>query len=341
MGVVKIDMRRKTRIVYQGKLRLQAPGNRDAVVARVQNLSPLGVFVTTSAADLPEPGSEVSCGFAFNKEARIVRGRVAWVRQASKSSPLSSPGAGIEFLNLAVEDTALLHRLVDPGEQPRQPVEVWFEGMGSPIRCQAVVTGQDVRLATELPFMRIGSLVKVAFTQEGGVMREGALNVARFEPGEDGVPRLQLNVSMSLLDNARGTIEVKSRPTPAGGVAAAANESQPQPPRPTVTIDPAATLAAPPRWLSTMSGATLPPVLTALPRAAPSRGWRPVVIGGLAGIVVVSVILLALSSFLDAPRTPAARPPAGAQLSYPEAPGPPAAPSGPTIEPLAPTAASR
>ena len=143
-----MELRRQHRIVYQSKIILSTAGRASSVVARVQNLSPLGVFVTTSAADLPRPGTVVLCRFTLARQSRTVRGRVAWVREISKKAPLRSPGAGIEFLDLEERDVDLLRRLVDPGDDERQPVDVWFEGMPTAVRCQATVAGEEVRLAT-------------------------------------------------------------------------------------------------------------------------------------------------------------------------------------------------
>src|SRR3990170_2910246 len=144
-----MELRRQNRIVYQTKIRLRAPGRDDSVIARVQNLSPRGVYVTGS--ELAAAGTEVQCRLLLAGERRTLRGRVAWVRPASANVPLRSPGAGIEFLDLGEKDTHLLRRMLDPGAEERQPVDVWFEGMQAPIRCQAVVAGDGVLLATRLP----------------------------------------------------------------------------------------------------------------------------------------------------------------------------------------------
>ena len=151
------------------------------------------------------------CRFTLARQSRTVRGRVAWVREVSKKSPLRSPGAGIEFLDLEKRDIDLLRQLVDPTESERQPVDVWFEGMPAPIRCQAAVVGEEVRLATRLPFMRLHSPVRITFVQQpGAVVREGTLDSVMLEPSDDqGIPHLRLSISTAVLDNARGTIDVK------------------------------------------------------------------------------------------------------------------------------------
>src|SRR5688572_25098555 len=122
-----MDLRRQHRIIYQTKIRMRAPGRDVSVVARVQNLSARGMFVT--ATDLPAAGAEVQCRLTLGGERRTLRGRVAWVRPSSPSTPLKSPGAGIEFIDLDSQVSELLSRLVEPDDDRRQSVDVWFEGM--------------------------------------------------------------------------------------------------------------------------------------------------------------------------------------------------------------------
>ncbi len=221
-----MESRRQHRIVYQTKIRMRAPGREESVVARVQNLSSRGMFVT--ASDLPDTGTEVQCRLTLGGERRTIKGRVAWVRPASPSSPLKSPGAGIEFIELDKRDSDLLTRLVEPGDEKQQPVDVWFEGMTAPIRCQAVVIGEGLRLETRLPFMRLHSEVKVAFTAPASanpdlvtsarpvpLVREGVLDGVTLEPSpDDGVPFLRIGVTMPPLDSAQGTIEAGGKTLP-------------------------------------------------------------------------------------------------------------------------------
>jgi hypothetical protein len=137
---------------------------------------------------------------------------VAWVRPSSATTPLKSPGAGIEFLDLDSKVAALLTRLVEPDDERRQSVDVWFEGMTAPIRCHANIVGGGLRLETRLPFMRIASAVKVAFTQESPPStREGIVDGVSLEPNQsDGVPFLRVAVTMPPLDSAQGTIEARA-----------------------------------------------------------------------------------------------------------------------------------
>jgi hypothetical protein len=286
------------------------------VVARVQNLSPLGVFVTTTAADLPATGTEVFCRFTVARQSRTLRGRVAWVREVSKKAPLRSPGAGIEFLDVPKRDAELLRQLVDPGEEERQPVDVWFEGMPAPIRCQAAVVGEEVRLATRLPFMRLHSPVRITFVQQpGAVVREGTLNSVMLEPSdEQGIPHLRLSISTTQLDNARGTIDVK----PPARITSSSITAIPMLQVSTV-VDPGLVSATAPGWLTfgtrpddgrgdRRDTAARPQVSVAPAGSALelwgarvatatragiswlSGGWRPLVLGCVTGALVVSLL---------------------------------------------------
>jgi hypothetical protein len=113
--------------------------------------------------------------------------------------------------------------------------------MTTPIRCQAVVVGDGLRLETRLPFMRVNSEVRVAFSQQvPPEVREGVLHGVTLEPSpEDGVPFLRIGVTVPPLDSARGTIEIAARE-------ALRPEDQKTPLASTV-VDPAVTVGAAPR----------------------------------------------------------------------------------------------
>src|SRR4051794_35740738 len=203
------DLRRQRRVVYHTKIRLRSPGREKSVVARVQNLSTKGVFVT--ATDLPEAGSEVLCRMLVAGERCTFKGLVAWVRPAgAEGASDGSPGAGIEFVGVSDREAQLLARLTHPDTSDRQAVDVWFEGMGSPIKSHASITDDALSISTKLPFLRLNSPVKVSFLRRGvEEVRSGILEAVTLEPSaEDGIPRLQLTVSTPQPDSAYGTIDV-------------------------------------------------------------------------------------------------------------------------------------
>jgi hypothetical protein len=57
--------------------------------------------------------------------------------------------------------------------------------------------------------MRLNSPVRVAFTQPEVMVREGTLDSVMLEPNVvDGIPHLQVNVSMAPQESAHGTIDI-------------------------------------------------------------------------------------------------------------------------------------
>jgi Tfp pilus assembly protein PilZ len=203
------DLRRQRRVVYHTKMRLRAPGREQSVVARVQNLSPTGVFVT--ANDLPAAGTEVLCRMLVAGERCTLRGLVAWVRPEGIEGAIDGdPGAGIQFVDVSDRAAALLAQLIQPVASDRQSVDVWFEGMSAPIKSHAAITDDALSISTKLPFLRLNSPVRVSFVRRGvEEQRSGILEAVTLEPSaEDGIPRLQLTVSTSLPDSAQGTIDV-------------------------------------------------------------------------------------------------------------------------------------
>jgi len=204
------ELRRQRRVAYHTNLRLRAPNRDHSVVAHVHNLSATGAFVTTIEA--PQAGTDVLCKLDVAGEACTLKGRIAWVRPPDLATDTAGPaGAGIRFLDLTSRQSELIARLLGPESLDLQPVDVWFEGLRSPIRSQAMVTSDGLRLSTRLPFLRLGSSVKVGLGHSGSDgMREGVLESVMLEPSaEDGIPRLRIVVSAPPLD-AHGTIEVPS-----------------------------------------------------------------------------------------------------------------------------------
>lgn len=185
------------------------------MIARVQNLSTAGVYVTATASELPAAGTEVLCRMLVGGERCTFKGLVAWVRaEGADGAGHEGPGAGIQFVDVTAREAELLARLIQPDTSDRQSVDVWFEGMGAPIKSHATITDDALSISTKLPFLRLNSPVKVSFVRRGvEEVRSGILEAVTLEPSaEDGIPRLQVTVSTPLPDSAYGTIDVPSAP---------------------------------------------------------------------------------------------------------------------------------
>jgi Tfp pilus assembly protein PilZ len=239
------DLRRQPRVVYHTNIRLRPADADESVVARTENLSTTGMFVT--APDLPAAGTEVLCRMLVAGERCTFKGRVAWVRPArGPGNSEATPGAGIRFVDLNPRESQLLERVLQPAlvgsdGNDRVSVDVWFEGLRAPIRSHAVVTDDTLSISTKLPFLRLNSPVKLSFVRRGvEEVRSGMLEAVTLEPSaRDGVPRLQLTVHTPLPDEATGTIDVPDTGTVFEPQALMANE-------PRLVVDPAAEVKTPP-----------------------------------------------------------------------------------------------
>jgi len=324
------------------------------VVARVQNVSTSGVFVT--ATDLPEAGTEVLCRMLVAGERCTFKGFVAWVRQAGAlGAHDNSPGAGIQFVGVSDREAELLSRLIPPDASDRQAVDCWFEGMGAPIKSHASITDDALSISTKLPFLRLNSPVKVSFTRRGvEEVRSGILEAVTLEPSaEDGIPRLQLTVSTPQADSAYGTIDV---PESASGapVEGALQEArtvvspmsietplpQPvQPPPPASVEPPLGPPSAPslmkerdrtPRVQRQSEPTLVPPVPVPTPTLHKEMGTGTRVAMGMVTLVVIGVLGYLLTDLKGRePQAEKASPPAPPRLQL----EPPAATAAPAEAP--------
>src|SRR5215213_10103787 len=128
------ELRGQRRVAYHTKIRLRSPDREQSVVARVQNLSASGAFIT--APELPVAGTVVLCRMLLEGQKCTLKGRVAWMRPpVDQIDGVGACGAGISFVDVSEREAELLARAVDPeGASDRMVVDVWFEGLRSPIR---------------------------------------------------------------------------------------------------------------------------------------------------------------------------------------------------------------
>lgn len=204
------DQRREPRVAFSGFVRLRGLGEEESVEAEIRNLSALGMFVASKR--VPEPGAAVFCRVVIGNDRRIIKGKVAW---ASPGSPAEPMGAGIEFIDLSQKDCEVLRTVVQTNvthapspdavdvvdSDSLGRVEVTFEGLAAPVNARARLTPEGIVLTTKLPFLRVGSNVKIrnlGATQSGSpVARQGKLQaVSLGSTGQDGVPRLLVELTV-------------------------------------------------------------------------------------------------------------------------------------------------
>lgn len=210
-----IDQRREPRVAFSGFVRLRGLGEEQSVEAEIRNLSATGMFVASKR--VPQPGAAVFCRVVIGNDRRIIKGKVAWASPGGSAEP---PGAGIEFVDITKKDSEVLRHVVDAnahdtdvvGPTPEVVsivdsdnlgrVEVSFEGLPTPVNARARITPEGIVLTTKLPFLRVGSEVRVSYaTPNDGVLlrqlKQGRLDgVSLGSTGADGVPRLLVELTV-------------------------------------------------------------------------------------------------------------------------------------------------
>ena len=191
-------------------MRVRSADRDQSVVARVVNLSASGVFIT--APEVPAAGTEVHCRLLLEGHKCNIKGRVAWVRPPRQESDGSrAPGAGISFQDVEAREAELLARAVEPPVASESlVVDVWFEGLRSPIRSHAVIAGEGINISTRLPFLRLNSPVRVSYVRHGvEEQHSGVLDAVVLAPSsDDGIPRLQVTVATGVPEAVQGIIQV-------------------------------------------------------------------------------------------------------------------------------------
>jgi hypothetical protein len=206
------DQRREPRVAFSGFVRLRGLGEEESVEAEIRNLSSMGMFVASK--NVPEPGAAVFCRVVIGNDRRIIKGKVAWASPGSLAEP---SGAGIEFIDISQKDSEVLRNVVDasgPEAFAASPtpqvvsivdsdnlgsVEVSFEGLAAPIVARARMTPEGMVLTTKLPFLRVGSEVRVNYATKDAANhpKQGRLEaVSLGSTGADGVPRLLVELTV-------------------------------------------------------------------------------------------------------------------------------------------------
>jgi Tfp pilus assembly protein PilZ len=172
----RVEQRRQPRIPFSCSARLTTEGHKTPMAAQVLNLSQAGLFLTTDV--VPVLGTPVRCRFRLGRTPRELAGRVAWIsRSRAEVGDATSQGAGIEFTDLSQDDQSSLAEVLEQISQsapntkslPVENLSVWFEGLSAPVRTQGQVHSNEIVVTTLLPFLRVGSDVKVGLTSDDGL----------------------------------------------------------------------------------------------------------------------------------------------------------------------------
>jgi hypothetical protein len=188
-----LGRRADVRVDYREPVRVLWPGEVSGIRAQAVNLSRAGILVDAPTPAPCEVGSDVLCDVALPHGSVLLRGRVAHRRLLSPAKV----GMGIEFIDLSPGEAAELRGLVDAGDERPQRVMVRFEGTNQTVRARAVATDAGFRLATALPFLKVGTALDLSLVPESSPRATGRVASVALDLSQvDGLPRLLIDVSV-------------------------------------------------------------------------------------------------------------------------------------------------
>jgi PilZ domain len=177
------------RIPYDEAVCLTRIDGQGRLYGRGLDLSASGLSVI--CAEACPVGTAVRFSLLLLSGPRAIVGRV--VRTTALPHGL---GLAISFEGLTPGLTGALERLIGARTAQTEPAKLRVDGVERPLRCEARVDEQMVRLTATLPFLRLDGGVDVELGDRGvtaaGVIRKITVDSAN----SDGVPRLAVEVAL-------------------------------------------------------------------------------------------------------------------------------------------------
>ncbi|HXU62231.1 MAG TPA: PilZ domain-containing protein [Polyangia bacterium] len=182
--------RASARIPYDEAVCLTRVDGLGRLYGRGMDLGTGGMaLVCTDACPI---GTEVRCDLLLPGGPRAVAGQVVRVSAAAAGYELA-----IAFVDLKPGVVALIEDLVAVRTKQTLPAKLQIDGVDTPLRCEANVDDQTLRLTATLPFLQLDRGVNVVLGTEEAVAASGTIRKIAVDPSSgDGVPRLALDVDL-------------------------------------------------------------------------------------------------------------------------------------------------
>jgi PilZ domain len=179
------------RIPYDEAICLTRIDGKGRLYGRGLDLSASGLSVIS--AEACPVGTAVRCSLLLLSGPRGVVGRV--VRATALPHGL---GLAIAFEGLEPGVMGALERFIETRTKQVQPAKLRVDGVDRPLRCEARVDEQTVRLTATLPFLRLDGDVDVVLGEDGSVTAAGVIRRIAVDPStaSDGIPRLSVDVAL-------------------------------------------------------------------------------------------------------------------------------------------------
>jgi hypothetical protein len=182
--------RASPRIPYDEAICLSRTDGNGRLYGRAIDLGTGGIALVCGE-DCPI-GTQVRCDVLLPGGPRQIMGRVVRVTAAPAGFELA-----VSFEDLKPGVAGIIEELVS-ARTKQVPAKIQIEGVEQPLRCEASVDDQSVRLTATLPFLKLDRGVSVVLGAEETVEATGTIRKIAVDPSTpDGVPRLALDVDLA------------------------------------------------------------------------------------------------------------------------------------------------
>jgi hypothetical protein len=178
------------RIPYDEAICLGRIDGRGRLYGRGLDLSASGISLVSGEAC--PIGTEIKCDILLPHGPRAVTGKIVRVTAAPGGFELA-----VAFGEIKPAVAAMIANLIAAHTKQTLPAKLHIDGVDKPLRCEAHVAEQMVRLTATLPFLRLDGGVDVVLGEQGGVAAAGTIQRIAVDPATaDGIPRLALDVAL-------------------------------------------------------------------------------------------------------------------------------------------------
>ena len=185
------------RIPYDEAICLTRVDGNGRLYGRAVDLSASGLSLV--CAEACPIGTEIKCNLLLPHGPRPVAGKLVRVTAAPGGFELA-----VAFGELKPSTAAAIDHLIADRSKQVLPAKLRIDGVDKPLRCEAHVDEQVVRLTATLPFLRLDGGVDVVLGAEGGIAAAGTIRKIAVDPStSDGIPRLALDVALDEGPRAR------------------------------------------------------------------------------------------------------------------------------------------
>ena len=156
------------RIPYDEAICLARIDGEGRLYGRGVDLSASGISLVSSESC--PIGTEIKCDVLLPHGPRSVTGKIVRVTAAPGGFELA-----VAFGEIKPAVAAMIANLVVERSKQALPAKLRIDGVDQPLRCEAHVDEEMVRLTATLPFLRLDGGVDLVLGEQGGIAAAGTI----------------------------------------------------------------------------------------------------------------------------------------------------------------------